>query len=265
MRKELSNGNGKLVYDVYGEGQPVLLVHGFGETRTVWKHQVETLSQQFKLYVPDLPGSGDSDLQADSSMEGMAATLKTLVDKENIEPFMLVGHSMGGYISLAFAEKYPEMLSSLTLLHSSAFADSAEKKETREKGIVFIENNGASAFLKNTSPKLFSDHTKEKHPELVDRFIDTLSSFTDQSLIAYYKGMIARPDRTAILKEATFPIHFIAGKHDTAIPLDDMLKQSTLPPISSIDIMKESGHMSMLEEPRKCTEVLTKVLSGTDH
>src|SRR5688572_13418725 len=106
MDKKIEIAGKKIFYRVFGNGKPVLLVHGFGETGEVWKNQIDWLGNKFKLIVPDLPGSGQSDLIDDMSMEGMAESLKTILDTENYggPKVSIIGHSMGGYIALAFAE-----------------------------------------------------------------------------------------------------------------------------------------------------------------
>jgi pimeloyl-ACP methyl ester carboxylesterase len=263
MVKQISLAGKRLVYDTYGAGKPVLLVHGFGETRQVWKNQVEHLAKKFLLLVPDLPGSGDSEIQEDMSMEGLAETLLHVLRAENIDQFTLLGHSMGGYIALAFAEKYPEEVYAFGLIHSSAFPDSAEKIETREKGITFIRKNGAARFLENTSPKLFSPATHEKNPGLIDGFIQSLSNFSADALVLYYQAMIRRPDRTHVLKDLKVPVLFIFGEADTAIPLDDGLKLCHLPEKAYIEILSLSGHMGMLEEPENMNRQLEIFLTET--
>jgi pimeloyl-ACP methyl ester carboxylesterase len=260
MNKEIVLEGKKISYRVYGKGNPVMLVHGFGETGDVWKNQIDFLKDKMLLIVPDLPGSGQSEIISDMSMDGLAEVLKAIVDKEAIKRFTLIGHSMGGYIALAFAEKYASLIMTFCLFHSTAFADSEEKKATRKKGIAFIKEHGAFEFLQNTTPNLFSTVTKSKTPSLADDFIQSLVNFSDQSLISYYEAMMIRPDRTSVLKNAQFPVQFIFGKDDIAVPLEDGLKQSYLPDQSHIDILKESGHMGMLEEPDKSNQILQRFL-----
>ena len=113
MNKELSYQDRNIFYRVFGEGKAVLLLHGFGETGEVWQQQVEFLKNDFKLIVPDLPGSGRSAIIDDMSMEGLADAIKAIADEEGIdsgnnEVLTMIGHSMGGYITMAFAEKYPQ-------------------------------------------------------------------------------------------------------------------------------------------------------------
>jgi pimeloyl-ACP methyl ester carboxylesterase len=156
MDKIISYQNKKLHYRVYGQGKPVVLVHGFGETNEVWKNQIDYLKEKCRLLVPDLPGSGRSELISDMSVEGLAEPIHEIIHEENIDECTMIGHSMGGYVTLAFAEKYWNHLNAFGLFHSTAFADSEEKKAARRKGIEFINQHGAFEFLKTSIPNLFS-------------------------------------------------------------------------------------------------------------
>lgn len=269
MNKELSIQGKKLFYRVYGSGKTVVLLHGFGEFADVWTQQVEVLQKKYRVIVPDLPGTGDSDIIDDMSMEGMADTIKQMIDAESNSPSFgggrgkevdLIGHSMGGYITLAFAEKYPERLSGFGLFHSTAWPDNEEKKATRQKGIAFIEEHGAKAFLETATPNLFSPVTKDERPGLVDKQLAGLSNFSPHALVLYYQAMIRRPDRVAVLKNARVPVLFILGKYDTAVSFQDQLKQCHLPEISYIHILGHSGHLGMLEETVKSNEALLEFL-----
>ncbi|MEP7373123.1 MAG: alpha/beta hydrolase [Chitinophagaceae bacterium] len=307
MNKQIEISGKKIFYRVYGNGKPVLLVHGFGETGDIWKNQIAYLESDFQLIVPDLPGSGESEMVDDMSMDGMAEVLKIILDTETppqtprleglriaqsqlLEDFnreenlqlsessevsppvgggdlqgalTLIGHSMGGYIALAFANKYAGYLSALGLFHSSAFADSEEKKDTRKKGIEFIRQHGAFEFLKNSTPNLFSPLSKDERPELIDGFIRSLSNFSAASLVNYYVAMMQRPDRTDLLKAIQLPVLFVMGEYDNAVPLQDGLKQAHMPEKSYIHILHQSGHMGMLEEPDNSNHILKQFLSET--
>ena len=296
MNKELIYQNKKIFYRIIGNGKPVVLIHGFGEDGNIWNNQVEYLKDQFKLIIPDLPGSGQSEMIDDMSIEGMAELLKAIVEaspnpsaekaspspseggvsdsdtsnrqdsfkesdsknppSEGREALSLIGHSMGGYITLAFAEKYPGNLSAFGLFHSTAYADSEEKKAIRRKGIEFIKQHGAFEFLKTTIPNLFAaDAINEKEQLIIQGH-----NFAQPSLVSYYEAMIQRPDRTDLLQKATVPVLFIMGKYDNAIPLEDGLQQCHLPEKSYIYVLRNSGHMGMLEEKLKSNDILVKFL-----
>ena len=155
---------------------------------------------------------------------------------------------MGGYITLAFAEKYPLQLSGFGLVHSTAFADSSEKKQNRLKGIEFIEQYGGFAFLKAGIPNLFGAAFKANHPEKVARLISASAQFSKAALQQYYRIMMLRPDRTAVLKSNPLPVLFVMGTEDSAAPMNDVLQQVHLPNKSYIHVLTGVGHMGMWED-----------------
>jgi pimeloyl-ACP methyl ester carboxylesterase len=260
LEKQLSYQSKTIHYRVTGTGKPVMLVHGFGEDGSVWDNQVEFLQQDFKVIVPDLPGSGRSEMVVDMSMEGLADVVHAIMEEENTGPCPVIGHSMGGYITLALVESYWNHVNAFGLFHSSAFADTEEKKQTRKKGIEFIKQNGAFEFLKTSTPNLFSPDSKEQIPDSIATFIESLKDLTPQALIAYYNAMMDRPDRTSILKNTKNAVLFIAGEHDNAITINYVLKQCHLPEKSYFHVLKKSGHMGMMEETQNANRILEEFL-----
>jgi pimeloyl-ACP methyl ester carboxylesterase len=260
VEKIISYQRKKIFYRSFGAGDTVMLVHGFGEDGNVWDKQVEHLKNKYHLIVPDLPGSGKSEMIDDMSMEGMAEVLHTIIHEENIDKCTVIGHSMGGYITLALVESYWNHVNAFGLFHSSAFADTEEKKITRKKGIEFIKQHGAFEFLKTATPNLFAPNSKLQIPNSIDEFINSLKDFTPEALISYYEAMMSRPDRTSILEKTKNPVLFIAGEHDNAIPLNDVLKQCHLPEKSFFHILKKSGHMGMMEEAQNANRILEEFL-----
>lgn len=260
QQKALTVNDKKFSYSTKGEGPVVMLLHGFGEDSTVWNRQYNAFDG-FKLLIPDLPGSGQSEMTEDMSIEGMAKTIFDFITAIGIDRFVMIGHSMGGYITLAFTEAWPEKLNSFGLFHSTAYPDSEEKKATRQKGIEFIRKNGGYEFLKTAIPNLYSPVTKEKNPKLVEEQINASHDFQGEALIRYYQAMIDRPDRSHILKETKLPVLFVFGRYDTAVPVQDGLKQCYLPALSHVHILESSGHMGMREEEEKSTKILFDFLS----
>lgn len=280
MNKTLNYHNKKILYRVIGNGKPVVLIHGFGEDGNVWwppptppKEGLAnsqpslfgntSLTDKFRFIIPDLPGSGKSEMIEDMSMVGMAEIIHTIIQEEKVEACLVIGHSMGGYITLALVEKYPELVSAFGLFHSSAFADSEEKKAARRKGIDFIREHGAFEFLKSVIPNLFSGYSKQQIPHIIKEFIEQQHNFSDEALVRYYEAMMQRPDRTEQLRKAKMPVLFIMGKYDNAVPLADGLNQCHLPEKSYIHILQNSGHMGMLEETERCNRILEDFLLST--
>lgn len=261
FRNEVLFKGQPVFYGRAGEGPVVMLVHGFGEDHHIWKETIQQLSKNFTILFPDVPGSGHSPHNPSlSSIDDYAGAMHAIVAHEKITALSMVGHSMGGYITLAFAEKYPNKLTGFGLFHSTALADSQEKVEARRKGIRFIENNGAAAFLKQATPNLFTPEYRESHPEIVERILDYGKTFTNAALIQYYESMIARPERTEALKNASVPVLFILGKQDQAVSFAETLPQTHLPAVSYLEILESSAHMGMFEEKEKSLGFLEKFL-----
>jgi pimeloyl-ACP methyl ester carboxylesterase len=172
----------------------------------------------------------------------------------------MIGHSMGGYITLAFADKYPDRLQSFGLFHSTAYADSEEKKAARRRGIGFIQQNGAAKFLEQSYANLFSAVTKKNQPELVNKIIKRYTNFIGQSLVNYYEAMMARPDKTNVLSNFPRPVLFIMGKLDNTVPYEQALQQCYMPGLSYIHTLEQSGHMGMWEEPELSNVFLSAFL-----
>ncbi len=258
MEKKFRYQDSEIYYKVMGEGQPVVLLHGFAEDSNVWNEQVSFLRQHCRLIIPDLPGSGKSGILQKSKViiEDYATSINALLLNENIDKCILLGHSMGGYITLAFAKMYDEKLKAFGFVHSTAFADNEEKIESRKKGIKMIEEYGVYSFLKNTTPNLFSDHYKRQHAEKISELIEQGKNFSKEALIQYYSAMMSRPDNTEVLKKSDVPVLFIIGSEDKAAPLADLLQQVPLPKISYVHIIHGVGHMGMWEEAKKTNDFI---------
>ncbi|MEP7107670.1 MAG: alpha/beta hydrolase [Ferruginibacter sp.] len=279
--------NSGIFYRTMGEGKTIVLIHGFAEDGDIWNNQAGFLKDHFRIIIPDIPGSGRSELIADANIETYAEVIKLILDAEFHEPgpvdavetnitgvnssmnlrrgeargpVTLIGHSMGGYITLAFAEKYPQYLDAFGLFHSTAFADTEEKKQVRAKAIDFIHDKGTDAFLKTSIPGLFTKAFAEEFPGKINGLIEKGKNFSSRALVQYYEAMIARPDRTAVFTKFPKPVLFIIGEYDSAIPLQSSLRQCYLPAQSDVHILAQSAHMGMWEEQEKVNKILFNFL-----
>ena len=243
----------------------VLLIHGFAEDGNIWNDQVDFLQKHFTLIIPELPGSGSSGIGNEAwTIEAFAEAIYKLMCNEKIESCIMIGHSMGGYVTLAFAEKYPAMLKGFGFINSTAFADSSEKKENRKKGIEFIKVNGAYSFIRTSTPNLFSSHFKKEHPETVTALIENGKNYPAEVLQQYYRAMMQRPDKTKVLYSAKIPVLFVIGMEDAAVPLNDILQQVHLPSTSYIHIFENTGHMAMWEAAEKVNAAILNFVQDTD-
>ena len=254
--------NLSVAYTKIGVGEVVVLLHGFGEDATIWNNQVDFLKAYFTVITIDLPGSGKSnidswqligdgfeDCNSLSTIEFYAAVVDALLAYLTIEKCTMLGHSMGGYITLAFAEKYAKKLNGFGLIHSTAYADNDEKKLNRQRGIDLMALYGSYAFLKTTIPALFTIDFKSNHPHVVEDLLEKGKLFNVVALQNYYRAMMNRIDRTAVLKGSDLPVLFIIGTSDIAVPIKDSLQQSYMAKSSYIHILDNIGHMGMLEKP----------------
>jgi len=186
MTKTVRYGDAILAYHVYGSSIPLVSLHGFGDTNSIWKRQTEYLGSYCLLIIPDLPGFGESELLRTNGknleMELLADCIFSLINNENIKKCIMLGHSMGGYVTSSFAKKYPGKLIAFGFVHSTAFADTDTKKQDRARGIEAINLTGSYAFLKKMIPGLFADEFEKKNPALVDALIEDGKHFSKTNL-----------------------------------------------------------------------------------
>ncbi|MFD2246301.1 alpha/beta fold hydrolase [Pontibacter ruber] len=255
-----------LSIETQGSGDTLVFLHGFCESKEVWTNFVRPLQQKFNTITLDLPGFGNNTAErSDYSMESMADYVKDALEELDVRKCILVGHSMGGYVSMAFAEKYGNLLRGLCLFQSSALPDSQEKKENREKTIDFVERNGVEKFIQSFVEPLFYSGNRERLQQEIEMMKQLGKATPQQSVSGGLAAMRDRPDRTHILKDANFPLLFIFGKDDPAVPLEAALQQCHLPGNSMAYFLAETGHMAMFErayETRKALEKFAETIFG---
>jgi pimeloyl-ACP methyl ester carboxylesterase len=255
--KQIIYNNAVFSYYTSGNGKPVLLMHGFAEDHSIWSHQIQSLSEKYYVITPDLMGTNKStSLEKEKvSIVDYAMAIKEIIIAEQIDKLIMIGHSMGGYITLAYYKLYPEDLVAIGLVHSTIFADDHLKKEIRSKAIDFIREYGSNAFLKTSISGLF--HDIQKHELDIKHMIQKSDCISEKSLIQYYQAMRERPDQSQLLSESKIPVMYIAGIHDQAVPFSVSQKQFHVSRISYVKILKKSAHMGMIEE----TENVNRYLS----
>jgi pimeloyl-ACP methyl ester carboxylesterase len=252
----------QLHYRKIGVGAATLLIHGFGEDGNVFNQAIKHLPEQGTLLIPDLPGSGESEAwpAAEPSLNDFALALDAILEKEGIEKCSVMGHSMGGYISLAFAEKFPEKMVALGLLHSTAYADSTERIQKRKQAIDFIKREGAAAFLRISLPGLFAPAFREQGKAAIDALLTSMKQVSGTTFIQYYRAMMQRPDRSNLLKAAPYPVMFIIGQEDEIVQPADTLQLADITANAYIHVLDNVGHMSMLEAPEAFTHLLVEFM-----
>jgi pimeloyl-ACP methyl ester carboxylesterase len=197
-------------------------------------------------------------------MEMMADVVNQVLKETGINSCLVTGHSMGGYVALAFAERYHRKVKGITLFHSHASADSVEAQQNRERSIRLIEKNKKS-FIQNFIPDLFDPQNISLYQEEIKRLKLSASGTPKESIVAALEGMKIRMDRTHVLSNTRVPVQFIIGKSDSRIPLQLIIPQTLLPQHSEVILLDRVGHMGFIEASRETYMALSafanKVLS----
>jgi pimeloyl-ACP methyl ester carboxylesterase len=249
-----------LNYEIKGHGKEMLvLLHGFMENLSIWNDMEPHLSENFSLLKIDLPGHGQSEIIAEvQTMEMMAEEVKKVLDHKNLQKVHLLGHSMGGYISLGFAEKYPEYLKSLTLFFSSYLADDEEKKEQRIKSYRIIKD-AFQHYARAGIPNLFNPNERDILEGKIETALEIALSTNNMGALASVKGMVERTDKKHILENLDAKILVLAGKHDNAVKTETMIKH--LPDKTNIkSYILDCGHNGHWEKPSICAAIINTEL-----
>lgn len=253
----------KIAYTVSGKGRAVVLLHGFLGSTEIWEPIKATLAKQFKVICIDLPGHGKSDCFGYiHNMELMAKAVKAVMDSLRLKKYVLIGHSMGGYTGLAFAELFPDFVRGLCLFHSTSYADSEQKKRDRDKAIRVVKND-TDIYVRATINNLFA--TKNlKHLKHEILFTQRIARKTPQrGIIAALEGMKKRPSRDVILHFANYPILFIVGRYDNLLPMQSLLDQAEIAKHKDVLLLEKTGHMGFLEEPTVCIKHLKRFIRNS--
>jgi pimeloyl-ACP methyl ester carboxylesterase len=242
----------------------IVFLHGFAESSNIWTEFIQNCPPYYQLLTPNFPGYGSPDTPpaTDYSMEAMAEFVRDELDQAGAQQAILIGHSMGGYVALAFAEKYPARVAGLCLFHSSAQADTDEKKANRDKNISFVERHGVVKFMETFIRPLFADANEETMMPYRRRLEEIGAATSSASVLGGMQAMRDRPDRTAVLRQATFPVLFIVGKEDAAVPLATALEQVALPPMSTALFLERVGHVGFFERPDATRRAVLDFVGG---
>lgn len=237
--------NINIAYSSIGKGTSLVLLHGFLENSTMWNFYIDDFSKNHQVVTIDLLGHGQTEnMSYMHTMEDMADAVHAVLYHLNISEAIFVGHSMGGYVSLAFAELYPEMIKGIVLLNSTSKEDSQERKLNRMRAIKAVKQN-ASVFVGMSIANLFSEENREKLTDEIEAVKQEALKTPLQGIISALEGMKARKDRGFILHQATFPILLILGKKDPVLNYEDNISQIEGTETELITL--PDGHMSHIE------------------
>jgi pimeloyl-ACP methyl ester carboxylesterase len=227
------------------QGTAVVFLHGFLENRFMWSDIIEALPKKYRCITIDLPGHGESqNLAYVHSMEEMAEVVKAMLDHLKIRRAIVVGHSMGGYVALALADRYPDMLKGMVLMNSTARADSEERQHNRDRAISLVKRNPKS-YVRNSIPLLFRPLSRQKYQAAVKWAKEEALKTSAQGIVAALEGMKIRIDREVILNFAPYPILFVASQKDPVLAWGQLEEQFFHEAVEPL-ILSE-GHMSHIE------------------
>ncbi len=246
--------NTKISYTDTGKGKTIVLLHGFLENKKMWKEYIELFSEKYRVVAIDLLGHGESDcLGYVHKMEDNANAVNAVLENLNIEKATIVGHSMGGYVGLAFAELFPEKIQKLVLLNSTSKEDSEERKQNRTRAIKAVKQNYVS-FVSLAIANLFSENNRTRLAEEIEKVKEEALKTPLQGIIASQEGMKIRKDREELVRKNLFPILFILGKKDPVLNYEESLSQ--IEDTTAELVSFEDGHMSQIENKEELKDVL---------
>ncbi|MGW8316551.1 MAG: alpha/beta fold hydrolase [Bacteroidales bacterium] len=262
MGKSITYRGQEIRYEDQGNGACIVLLHGYLETGEIWKDFAERLGRNFRVIVPDLPGHGQSGTWGKvHTMEELAGAVKAVLEEERIEKILLVGHSMGGYVTMAFADLHPEALYGYVLFHSTCFADSEDKKRNRQREISLVLCGKKCQIVNVNIPKGFANENVERLKDQVEKARNIALENPDEGIVAMLNGMIQRPDRTRVLQDSSLPLLLIGGMEDNYIPVEVFEKLVSLAPHARVLRLSGSGHMGFIEEPEQAADAISGMLA----
>ena len=240
-----------------GSGKTIVMLHGFTESLKIWESFAKKLSGKYRVVTIDLPGHGKSEsLGAVHSMELMADVVFAVLKKIKAGKCLMIGHSMGGYVTLAFAEKYPQKLKGFCLFHSHCFSDNAAEQENRNRTINIV-NQDKFTYVAQFIPSLFPVEVHKKYSKDIRRLIRQAAKMNKEGVIAALEGMKSRKDQSELLKNTELPVLFILGLKDSKSPLTRIWEMISMPAVSEILLLRQCGHMGYIEAPEITYEAIT--------
>ena len=251
-----------LPYTDRGRGPALVLLHGFPLDRRMWDAQVERLSQNCRVMAPDFRGFGRSGNTDPFTIESLADDIHVFVEQLVAKPCVLVGLSMGGYVALAYAKKYPADLRGLILVDTKAGADTPEAKQGRVKMIDLVRKDGAAAVADQMLPKMLGPGTQQNRPEVVKSLRSMMEMCSPQTIEYALAAMRDRPDRTGELPAIKVPTLIIVGDADAITPPAVAEGMAKAIPAAKLEVIRDAGHMSPMEQPEQVNRAIERFVTA---
>ena len=248
--------NTSVNFNIQGSGNAIVLLHGFLENSSMWNSVSSALSKKFKIICIDLLGHGATENHGYiHTMESQAKMVKAVLDHLNLRRYIIIGHSMGGYVALDFSQLFPSNVKGLCLMNSTALPDSAEKKTNRDRAIAAVKQNHKT-FVRIAIPMLFSEKNRTIFSSEIKEIINEALQISPQGIIASLEGMKIRSNLTSIYNTAIFPIQMIVGKQDPALEYTTLITQTKNTKVNVVEF--PDGHMSHIENKTALIQAIIK-------
>lgn len=242
-----------------GAGAPIVLLHGYCGSADYWQAAANQLSERYRVILPDLRGHGQSDAPSEAyTMDQMADDIVQLAAKLELGAFTLLGHSLGGYVALSVAERYPEKLAGFGLIHSTAYPDSEEAKANRLAAVETIQLQGINSFVDALIPKLFHPSYMAERDALVKQAKEIGYQTPPNGAIGAALAMRARPDRTSVMNDTELPLLLIAGEGDQVVSQERLFTASGEHVLQVV--LPQAGHMGMMETPDQMSSSINRFM-----
>lgn len=249
-----------IFYRRVGKGLPIVLIHGFCETHEIWNGFADKLAEKFQVFAIDLPGFGESQILAPPfSIEDVASAVQQWTTQMNLNLPLIVGHSLGGYVALAMAKKFPEKIGGIGLFQSTAYPDSDERKANRDRVIEFVKKHGADPFIDTFVPGLFFD----KHHPAISETYRIARKTKKETLIAYTAAMRDRPSSIDLNTYFHKPVLILGGEKDAIISVETTLQHADFFGETEVHILRNAGHMAMFENPEESLKIVEEFAMRT--
>ena len=238
----------------------IVLLHGYLESMLVWDEFISLLKDEMRVVVLDLPGHGVSMINGEThTMEYLADCVGLTMEALGVEKYSVVGHSMGGYVTLAMLDKYAKNLESITLLSSTTSADSQEKCDRRRREIELIKAGKKNTLARLVPHQGFAPENVKRLNDYIEDLRELILITEDEGVIAILGGMIERKSRGEQLRDSAIPHLFIFGRHDFYIPEEVAEEMIAADAGAKVLWLEHSGHMGFIEEPELCAEAIKEL------
>ena len=260
MQKSYKTDFGGVSYSTIGKGDAILFLHGFLGNKKVWTPFVNHFKPNYQIITIDLPGHGKTSIiEEEMTMEFSAKLIKQILDTEDILNVHVIGHSMGGYIGLAFAKLYPKTIKSLTLFNCTAYGDTKQKQADRLKAVRVFDMN-PSIFIEEAIKNLFYKPNLTVFSKEVQKLTEMAKNTPTKGAQGSLMGMRIRYNHVDWLSKQKFPLHFIAGEYDNTIPFSSIKEQVEITN-ANLTTLTNSGHMGFIEEEKTCIKAIEHFIS----